>query len=442
MGVSKKFVLVILCLLSLALVVAGCGGTTTTTAAKGSTTTAAQGSTTTAAPATTATTAGAAKVIKIGSSAPLSGGLAAEGTLVKEGYEFWRDTVNAKGGIKVGNDMYKVELILYDDKSDAPTAAKLTEKLITEDKVNFLLSPYSSGLTVSTSATAEKYKIVNVAPLANATKVYNRGLKYVFSVLWPTSIDVSSLVEMIPASGITVNKIAVVYPDDLFPAAGAAGAMETARQLNIPTVEIKYPKGLKDLSGVVAEIKKAEADAVISTAFFEDATLILRQMNEQGIKPKLLAFHDAVNLQPDFVNAVGEKLAEGVCGRSEFWPIEGYKDDVFGTGIQFAEAITAKYNHPWTYHQAAAACAGLILQKAIETAGSLDNEKVREALLAMDIMTFFSPIKFGTMEFLGEKMENVNTKGKPLSVQVQKGKLEVVYPAELETSKLEYPKPW
>jgi branched-chain amino acid transport system substrate-binding protein len=441
MGVGRKTILALICILALAVLVMGCGGGTTTTAAQ-STTTAAAATTTTAQASTTTGAAGTDKIIKIGSSAPLSGGLAAEGTLVKEGYEFWRDTVNAKGGIKVGNDMYKVELVLYDDKSDAPTAAKLTEKLITEDKVNFLLSPYSSGLTVSTSATAEKYKIVNIAPLANATKVYNRGLKYVFSVLWPTSIDVSNLVEMLPASGITVNKIAVVYPDDLFPAAGAAGALETAKQLNIPTVEIKYPKGLKDLSGVVADIKKANADAVISTAFFEEATIILRQMNEQGIKPKLIAFHDAVNLQPDFVDAVGATLAEGVCGRSEFWPIAGYKDDVFGTGVEFADAITAKYNHPWTYHQAAAACAGLILQKAIEAAGSLDNEKVREALLSMDIMTFFSPIKFGSMDFQGSTMENVNVKGKPLSVQVQSGKLQVVYPAELETAKLEYPKPW
>ena len=432
---SRKLTLGLVCLLGLALLVVGCGGGTTTT-------TAAQGSSTTVAPASTTTTPGPAKVIKIGSSAPLTGALAAEGVLVKEGYEFWRDTVNANGGINVGGDMYQVELILYDDKSDAPTAAKLTEKLITEDKVNFLLSPYSSGLTVSTSATAEKYKIVNIAPLANATKVYNRGLKYVFSVLWPTSIDVSNLVEMLPAEGITVNKIAVVYPDDLFPAAGAAGALETAKQLNIPTVDIKYPKGLKDLSGVVAEIKKSEAEAVISTAFFEDATLILRQMNEQGIQPKLLAFHDAVNLQPDFVDAVGPQLAEGVCGRSEFWPIDGYSDDVFGTGVEFADAVTAKYNHPWTYHQAAAAAAGVILQKAIEAAGSLDNDKVREALLSMDIMTFFSPIKFGSMDFQGETLENVNVKGKPLSVQVQSGKLEVVYPEDFQTAKLEYPKPW
>lgn len=436
MGVSRKLALALLCLLGLALIVAGCGGGTTTTTAV------AQGSTTTVAPGSSATVAAGDKVIKIGSSAPLSGALAAEGALVKEGYEFWRDTVNAKGGIKVGNDMYKVELVLYDDQSDAPTAAKLTEKLITEDKVNFLLSPYSSGLTMSTSATAEKYKIVNVAPLANSTGIYSRGLKYVFSVLWPTSVDVSNLVEMLPKEGITVNKIAIVYPDDLFPAAGAAGAMETAKQLNIPTVEIKYPKGLKDLSGVVAEIKKSGAEAVISTAFFEEATLILRQMNEQGVKPKFLAFHDAVNLQPDFVNAVGEKLAEGVLGRSEFWPVEGYKDDVFGTGVQFADAITAKYNHPWTYHQAAAAAAGEILQKAIEAAGSLDNEKVREALLSMDIMTFFGPVKFGSANFKGATMNNVNVKGGPLSVQMQKGKLQVVYPEEFKTATLEYPKPW
>ncbi|MCZ7664410.1 MAG: amino acid ABC transporter substrate-binding protein [Thermoleophilia bacterium] len=437
MGGRKSLILLVAMSVLLAAVLVGCGGSTTdTTAAPTETTAAPAGST-----ETTAASAPAG-VIKIGSSVPLTGALAKEGQLVKEGYEFWRDTVNGQGGIKVGNDMYTVELVLYDDKSDAPTAAKLTEKLITEDKVDFLLSPYSSGLTISTSATAEKYQKVNIAPLANATKIYDRGLKYLFSILWPTSIDVSNLVEMLPANGIDVKKIAFVYPDDLFPAAGAEGAIEAAKQLNIPYVDIKYPKGLKDLSGVVAEIKKANADAVISTAFFEDAALILRQMNEQGVKPPFVAFHDAVNLQPDFIDAVGSQLAEGVSGRSEFWPLEANKDDVFGSGVDFANGIEAKYGHPHTYHQAAAATAGVVLQKAIEAAGSLDNEKVREALLNLDIETFNHPVKFGTMEYKGETLTNVNTKGKPLSVQVQNGELVVTYPDDVKTADLLYPKPW
>lgn len=435
---SKKWSAVAILLISVLLfaVVAGCGEETTTTTAASVTTTAPSGGSTTTAGG------GEAKILRMGSSVPLSGALAKEGTLVKEGYEFWRDMVNEKGGIKVGNDTYTVELTLYDDKSDAATASKLTEKLITEDKVDFLLCPYSSGLTVSTSATAEKYGMVNIAPLANATSVYTRGLKYVFSILWPTAVDVSNLVAMLPEYGVKVTKLAIVYPDDLFPAAGAAGAEETAKQLNIPTVMVKYPKGLKDLSGVVGEIKQSGADAVISTAFFEDATLILRQMKEQGVEPGFIAFHDAVNLQPDFVNSVGAELAEGVCGRSEFWPIAEYKDDFFGTGDEFVAAIEAKYGHPHTYHQAAAAVAGYVLQTAIETAQSLEQDKVRDALLSMDLMTFFGPIKFGSMDFRGETMQNVNVKGNPVSVQVINGKLEVTYPANVATADFLYPKPW
>lgn len=439
--ISKRgsTVLILLLVVALAMLVAGCGSSTTSGTA-GSESTTGPGSSDSQTTSTGAS--GGEKVLKFGSSAPLTGGLAKEGNLVREGYEFWRDAINAKGGIKVGDDTYKVELILYDDKSDAATAAKLTEKLITEDKVNFLLSPYSSGLTVSTSAIAEKYKMVNVAPLANATKIYNHGLQYVFSILWPSSIDVSNLVEMLPAENITVNKIAIVYPDDLFPAAGAQGAMETAKELNIPTVEIKYPKGIKDLSGVVADIKKSEAEAVISTAFFEDATIILRQMNEQGIKPNFVAFHDAINLQPDFVNSVGANLAEGISGRAEFWPLEEFEDELFGTGVQFAEAIEAKFGHPHSYHQAAAAAAGYVMGKAIEMAGSLDNEKIREVLLSNSFDCFFGPIEFGQMKWLNEDLTNVNTKGKPISVQIQEGELVVVYPDDVATAKFEYPKPW
>lgn len=428
---SSALVVVAFALLLVVAVVAGCGEDTTDEPTES-----------TEQASETENDTGDGGVIKIGSSVPLTGGLAKEGELVKEGYEFWRDTVNEQGGIDVDGEKYKVELILYDDESKAPQAAKLTEKLITEDEVDFLLSPYSSGLTISTSAIAEKYEKVNIAPLANATDIYNRDLKYLFSILWPTAIDVSNLVDMLPYYDVEVEKIAFVYPDDLFPAAGADGAIQAAKRLDIPYADIKYPKGTPDLSGVVAEIKESGADAVISTAYFDEATLMLRQMNEQGVNPPFIAFHDAINLQPDFIDAVGPELAEGVSGRSEFWPTEGRSDDVFGSGVDFANAIEEKYGHPHTYHQAAAATGGVVLQKAIENAGSLDNEKVREALMEIEIDTFNHPVKFGTMEYKGETLTNVNTVGEPFSIQVQDGELVVTYPEEFKDADLEYPKPW
>jgi len=83
----------------------------------------------------------AEKVLKLGASVCITGRLAKEGEYVKDGYTLWMEMVNQKGGIKVGNDKYKVEIVFYDDKSDPQTGAKLTEKLITEDKVKFILGP-------------------------------------------------------------------------------------------------------------------------------------------------------------------------------------------------------------------------------------------------------------------------------------------------------------
>jgi branched-chain amino acid transport system substrate-binding protein len=131
-----------------------------------------------------------------------------------------------------------------------------------------------------------------------------------------------------------------------------------------------------------------------------------------------------------------------VSGRAEFWPLEEYSDDIFGTGVEWAEAIEAKLGRPHTYHQACASAAGVVLQKAIEAAGSLDNEAVQAALMEMDIMTFFGPIAFGSTEFRGEVLTNVNTKGSPASVQVINGNLEVVWPESLKTADFIYPKPW
>ncbi|MFA6505488.1 MAG: ABC transporter substrate-binding protein, partial [Treponemataceae bacterium] len=95
---------------------------------------------------------GGSDVIKIGASVALTGGLSRFGNMVKNGYEIWQEKVNAAGGISVGGTKKKVQVIYYDDQSDNQTSAKLTEKLITEDKVQFLLGPFGSGPTFATTA--------------------------------------------------------------------------------------------------------------------------------------------------------------------------------------------------------------------------------------------------------------------------------------------------
>ena len=159
----------------------------------------------------------AEKVLKLGASVCMTGRLSKEGNYVKDGYTLWMEEVNKRGGIKVGNDRYKVEIVFYDDKTDAQTGAKLTEKLITQDKVKFLLGPYGSGITLGTSAIGEKYKVLTIACQANANKIYNRGFKYIISVLPPATYYLRPIIDMSQEIKPKIKTAAVIWADDLFP---------------------------------------------------------------------------------------------------------------------------------------------------------------------------------------------------------------------------------
>ena len=185
-------------MLALAMVAAACGSddtadttsapaaTTTTTAAAGAT----DATTTTTeaemVPCSTNTPDGCAGTVVFGAAVSETGRFSREGKDTRQGYGVWADWVNEEyGGIKVGSDRYLVELIQYDDEGDADTAANLVERLITEDEVDFLLGPYSSGLTMGTSAIAEKYGVLMVEGNGASESIFERGFKNIFAVLTP-----------------------------------------------------------------------------------------------------------------------------------------------------------------------------------------------------------------------------------------------------------------
>lgn len=378
------------------------------------------------------------KVIKIGASMPLTGGLSKEGNLLKQGYEFWEQYVNEKGGIKVGNDKYQVKIIMYDDGSNAQTASKLTEKLISEDKVNFLLSPYSSGLVQATSSIAEKYHIINIAPIANAESLYERGYKYIFGILPKAASNLSSIVDMIGEYKLDIKSLVVVSPDDLFPLNGAEGVKSSAEKMGLKVDFIKYPKDSSDLSSVVSQIKAINPDAVISSAYFEGAVLLVKQMKEQKVSPKLLGFQDAPGM-PDFVKTLG-KDAEGIIGTAWWTPNTGWKDESFGSSEDFAKMYKEKTKtEEITYHPAAAVAGGEVLAAAIEKAGTLETEAVRKALLDLNLETFFMPVKFGETG----KASQINIAASAIPMQIQNGKPVVIYPQKIKQAQIIFPlKPW
>ena len=376
----------------------------------------------------------AEKVLKLGASVCITGRLAKEGGYVKDGYTLWMEMVNAKGGIKVGNDNYKVEIVFYDDKSDAQTGAKLTEKLITEDKVKFILGPYGSGITLATSAIGEKYKVLTVACQANAVNIYERGFKYIISILPPATYYLRPVIDLGLKVNPPVKTAAVIWADDAFPEYGGKGAASYAKEKGLQVVyEGKYPKDVKDLSSILLEAKNKKPDILVGGSYFNDGLLITKQMKEQNFDVKMVGLMVGPQL-PAFTENLG-KDAEYVMGCEWWTPYSSWKDDFFGTAKEYAQKMKARFGYEPSYHPTSASVAGYVLQLAIEKAQTLDVTTVTETLRSMKVNTVWGPMAWNKA--------GQNTEIHSSVVQVLKGKVEVVYPFEGKTANYIYPfVPW
>lgn len=366
-----------------------------------------------------ASSAYAQEVLKIGAAVSLTGPFSREGQLLRDGYDLWKDTVNAKGGLRVGSKSYKVDILYYDDESKASTSARLTEKLLTEDKVAFLFGPYSSGIATATAAISERYHALTLAPMATANSLYGRGYKYIFTPSPLADTGLYPMLEMAAGFKPKPTKIAIVGPDDLFPNITGDGAAKRAQQLGFQVVyQGKYPKTSTDLSAVVTQLKAADADVVLATGYAQDTILLIKSMQELRVKPKMFGVAMSIGVD-DFRTALGTG-AEGLMGVDYWVPTLSYKDPLFGDAAGFAKAFEAKYKKAPTYHAASGAAAGVVLGLALEKAGTIATDAVRTAMLSLRGQTFYGPVQFSE--------NGVNTLATLNASQIVGGIPKVVYP--------------
>ncbi len=373
----------------------------------------------------------AQETLKLGAAVSLTGPFSREGQLLRDGYDLWKDSVNAQGGLKVGGKTYKVDIVYYDDESKAQTSARLTERLITEDKVAFLFGPYSSGIATATAAISERYKVLSLAPMATANSLYSRGYKYIFTPSPMADSGLFPLLELAAGFSPKPTKIAIVGPDDLFPNVTGEGAAKRAAQLGLTVVYTgKYPKTAAELSSVATQLKAADPDVVLATGYAQDTILLLKSMQELRVQPKMIGLAMSVGVE-DFRTALGAG-AEGIMGVDYWVPTLTYKDPVFGDSAGFAKAFEAKYKKPPTYHAASGAAAGVVLQLALQKANSLDADAVRAAMLSMEGTTFYGPYKFAD--------NGVNTKATLNASQILGGAPKVIFPSEVRQLPPAYPR--
>jgi len=374
-------------------------------------------------------------IIKIGVAVSLTGKMAYEGRLVKDGYEVWEDWVNNHGGITAGGVNYKVKMIYYDDESTPVRGAKLTEMLITQNKVDFLFGPFSSGITFATTAIGEKYKMITIAPEANAVNIYERGYKYVFSVLPPAPMLMVPIAYMAENLDPKPKTVAIIAANDLFPLSCAEGFRDKCKELGFDVVLFeKYPAGATDISTLLTQVKGLNPDILAVAGYTADSLMAIRQCKELNINPKIYAFSVGVMI-PSFVQELGadaEYVFEG-----EWW-LPGMKnsDKVFGTTADYVQACKDKFGPDYMpgYHVSSGSAAGTLLQLAIEKADSIETEKVREALSTLDV-------ELATWPAIAFNEKGQNIKWPHPVIQVQNGKYVIVYPETSQENAPMYPAP-
>lgn len=368
-------------------------------------------------------------VIKIGAPLALTGGLADEGKKQQIAYDMWLKRVNAAGGINVGGKKMKVELLMFDYQTDEKRAQSLAEKLITQDKVHFLTSPFGSGHTKVVAGVAERYGIPVVAPVASSESVFNQGYKNLFGALAPNGGIVANMVTMFTKQFPNAKKVAILGREDVFPRAMAVEMKNYAEKAGLTIVYNEfYPVGSLDHAASMSKIKAAAPDWIYVTGYTQDLVLARKQMSELGVKAPIITMITGPSYK-EFTDALGP-LADGVTSASWWHHALTYKtNDVFGSTAEFYNEFVARTKSDPDYVHAASAAALVALQMAIEKAGSIDKDKVRAQLATLDVQTFYGPIKFGA---------NGMNQGRDLPiVQVQGGKVVVLFPEAIKQGTLQ-----
>lgn len=373
--------------------------------------------------------ASADDVIKIGAPLALTGGLADEGLKQQVVYRMWVEKVNAAGGIEVGGQQYPVEIVEYDYQSDGPRAGQLAERLITDDRVHLIMSPFGSGHTVITGTVGERYQVPTIACVASSESVFANENRYLFGTLSPNANMTEVMAQWLKEEYPDLQRVAVLGRDDVFPKSMAEATVRAAENNGIEVVyNDLYPVGTLDHSAALSAINSANADWIYITGYTQDLILARRQMRDLGVTAPIVTMVTGPAYE-EFTEGLGA-LAEGVTSSSWWHHSTTYEGvGVWPTTADFYQDFQeASGGADPDYIHGSCAGALVMLEEVLPRAGSLDGEAIRDALAETNIMTFYGEIDFG---------ENGMNQARELPIiQVQDHEIKVLFPDSIKNADL------
>ncbi len=376
--------------------------------------------------------------IKVGFSISETGTFNVEGGKSLAGIRAAAQWINDNGGVVVNGKAYNITLDYYDDASTAGNIVPLYTKIITQDNAQFLLAPYSSGLTAAAAPLADQYHLIMFSHGGASDSIWAKGYQNVFGILSPASTYLKTAIDYLKANHPN-DKLAFLYANDAFSIVVGAAAADYAKAQGLTVVyNSSYPATVTDLSPQLTAAKAAGATDLLGGGHFNDGLLVMQQLKSVGWTPSFISLLVAVT-EPAFQQQLGAS-ANLVTGPSQWETTVNYSPSAASTaGVtyfgpteqQFATEYAKFDSTGATYHSGEAGAAIIVLADAIETANSLNTTLVRDALHSLHIMTFFGQYQ---VDSTGKQIAHAMVLD-----QWQSGSLVVVAPSTATTGTVEYP---
>ena len=376
--------------------------------------------------------------ITLGSAISFTGKYSTNGIHAKNGYDLAIKQINDMGGIKVGGKTYKLAVQYYDDESTPARTAQLLERLIKQDEIKFVLGPYSSATTKAAAPVIEKYKIPMVEAEGASRSLFTKGYKYLFAVLstseqyLASSIALAAQIAEKNGKKASDVRVALVFENDPFSLDVRAGVLDDMKKFGMKAViDDKMPRDLSDISATLTKVKALKPDLLLVSGHSKGAATAGRQITEMKIATPMIAMTHCESSK--LVTKYGAGVDDFLCP-TQWAETLSYSGKYFGSAADYDKLFKATYegykNVPYQAAQASAAV--LVWKEAFEAANSFDTEKVRDALSATDMKTFYGDIRFS---------EQGNNIAKPMVLrQIQKGTYNVVAPSEWASHSVNHPR--
>jgi branched-chain amino acid transport system substrate-binding protein len=368
-----------------------------------------------------------AAAVKVGIVLPLTGDQAKFGEIEKRSFEMAVDEINKQGGIKGEN----IELIVEDDTGQPAVGRAVAEKLISKDKVVMLSGGYSSSVTYAVAGVAQQNRVPFLVATGADDKITTSGWDYIFRLNPPVS-EYAGAIESLLTEVIKPQTAVILYENSAFGTAGAKSFEGTCTKLGYKVLlKQGYEKGGIDFKPALINVRKLNPDIVYMVSYIMDASLLMKQAKELKLTPKMFIGGAAGFTMPEFMKNAG--VASEKVISATLW----YQSLNYPGAMQYFKNYKARYKDDTEYHGAEAYAAAQIIADALIRAKSFNPDDIKQALSETYAMTVFGPVKFISYE----KFKNQN-KLPTYVVQWINGKLELVWPADIATTKFIYPVDW